>query len=56
MPASPIPANDRVPALLTWCGMAACAAGLVAHRMWKPLPFPRLFEFLVLAFLALALA
>lgn len=56
MPASPIPATDRVPALLTWCGMAACMAGLVAHRMWQPLPFPRLFEFLVLAFLALALA
>ena len=56
MPASPIPATDRVPALLTWCGMAACVAGLVAHRMWQPLPFPRLFEFVLLALLALALA
>lgn len=56
MPASPTPATDRVSALLTWCGIAACAAGLVAHRMWRPLPFPRLFEFLVLAALAFVLA
>jgi hypothetical protein len=36
--------------------MAACAIGLIMHRMWEALPFPRFFEHLLLAVLALAAA
>ena len=36
--------------------MVACAVGLLAHRMWDALPFPRFFEHVVLALLALAAA
>lgn len=36
--------------------MAACAAGLVLHRMWEALPFPRFFEHVLLSLLALAAA
>jgi len=43
-----------MPALLLWAGMAACVAGLVVHRTWEALPFPRFFEHLVLALVALA--
>ena len=39
------------PALLLWAGMAACAVGLVVHRMWEALPFPRFFEHVLLALL-----
>ena len=42
--------------LLLWAGMAACALGLAVHRMWEALPFPRFFEHLLLALLALAAA
>jgi hypothetical protein len=48
--------SHRAPALLLWAGMAACAVGLLVHRMWEQLPFPRLFEHLVLASLALSAA
>lgn len=46
----------HAPALLLWAGMAACAIGLVAHRLWEALPFPRFFEHVLLALLALAAA
>ena len=36
--------------------MAACVIGLVVHRMWEALPFPRFFEHVLLALLALAAA
>lgn len=48
--------SRHAPALLLWAGMAACAIGLVAHRMWEPLPFPRFFEHVLLGLLALAAA
>jgi hypothetical protein len=48
--------SRHAPALLLWAGMAACATGLVVHRMWEALPFPRFFEHLLLALLALAAA
>lgn len=43
-----------LPATLLWFGMVLCAAGLVAHRMWHVLPFPRFFELVLLALCALA--
>lgn len=49
-------ASRHAPALLLWAGMAACAIGLVVHRMWEALPFPRFFEHVLLALLALAAA
>ena len=55
MPAS-LRVSRHLPALLLWAGMAACAFGLVAHRLWEALPFPRFFEHLLLALLALAAA
>lgn len=48
--------SRHLPALLLWAGMAACAVGLVAHRMWDALPFPRFFEHVLLGMLALAAA
>ncbi len=48
--------SRHAPALLLWAGMAACAIGLVMHRMWEALPFPRFFEHVLLALLALAAA
>lgn len=36
--------------------MVACAIGLVVHRMWEALPFPRFFEHVLLALLAMAAA
>lgn len=48
--------SRHVPALLLWAGMAACAISLVVHRMWEALPFPRFFEHVLLALLALAAA
>lgn len=42
--------------LLLWAGMVACAAGLALHRMWEALPFPRFFEHILLAGVALACA
>jgi hypothetical protein len=48
--------SRHAPALLLWAGMAACAVGLVANRMWEALPFPRFFEHVLLALLALAAA
>lgn len=48
--------SRHAPALLLWGGMAACAVGLVANRMWEALPFPRFFEHVLLALLALAAA
>ena len=55
-----MPSDQRLarhlPALLLWAGMAACAAGLALHRMWEALPFPRFFEHVLLALLALVAA
>ena len=48
--------SRHVPTVLLWAGMAACVTGLVAHRLWEALPFPRFFEHLVLAGLALLAA
>ncbi len=48
--------SRHLPALLLWAGMAACIAGLALHRMWEALPFPRFFEHLLLALLALLAA
>jgi hypothetical protein len=48
--------SRHAPALLLWAGMAACAIGLVVHQMWEALPFPRFFEHVLLALLALAAA
>ena len=45
-----------VPAVLLWLGMGLCVAGLAANRMWDALAFPRFFEHLLLALLALASA
>ena len=45
-----------LPAVLLWLGMALCVAGLFQHRMWNVLPFPRFFEHVLLALLALAMA
>lgn len=36
--------------------MAACVIGLAWHRLWEALPFPRFFEHVLLALLALAAA
>src|SRR5690606_26709140 len=55
MPPSP-PLSRHLPAVLLWAGMAACAIGLVVHRLWQALPFPRFFEHLLLALLALLAA
>ncbi|HWS78280.1 MAG TPA: hypothetical protein VN205_07890, partial [Thermomonas sp.] len=54
----PLPSRvyRHAPALLLWAGMVACAVGLVVHRMWEALPFPRFFEHVLLALLALASA
>jgi hypothetical protein len=54
----PVPesVSSKVPAALLWLGMALCAAGLVANRMWQALPFPRFFEHVLLALCALAAA
>ena len=48
--------SRHLPSLLLWAGMAACLAGLLFHRMWDTLPFPRFFEHLLLAGLALLAA
>lgn len=48
--------SHHLPSLLLWAGMAACLAGLLFHRMWDTLPFPRFFEHLLLAGLALLAA
>jgi len=48
--------SRHAPALLLWAGMAACAIGMVVHRMWEALPFPRFFEHVLLALLALGAA
>jgi len=48
--------SRHLPPLLLWAGMAACVAGLVAHRLWDALPFPRFFEHVLLAGLALLAA
>lgn len=45
-----------LPGALLWLGMALCAIGLFANEMWKVLPFPRFFEHLLLALVALAFA
>ena len=45
--------SRHLPTVLLWAGMAACVAGLVAHRLWQALPFPRFFEHVLLAGLAL---
>jgi hypothetical protein len=50
------PRPQFLPPLLLWAGMAACLLGLVVHRMWEPLPFPRFFEHVLLALLALVAA
>ena len=46
--------SRHLPSLLLWAGMAACLSGLLFHRMWDTLPFPRFFEHLLLAGLAVA--
>ena len=48
--------SSHVPALLLWAGMLLCLLGLALHRMWAALPFPRFFELVLLALLALAAA
>lgn len=48
--------SREAPAFLLWAGMVACAIGLVVHRMWEALPFPRFFEHVLLALLAMAAA
>jgi len=48
--------SRHLPTVLLWAGMAACVAGLVAHRLWQALPFPRFFEHVLLAGLALLAA
>ena len=55
MPPSP-PLSRHLPAVLLWAGMAACAIGLLVHRLCQALPFPRFFEHLLLALLALLAA
>src|SRR6478672_10810582 len=57
-PARPVPAwvPTPLPAVLLWAGMTACVAGLVVHRTWEALPFPRFFEHVALGLLALAAA
>lgn len=54
MPDSTRPST--IPAVLLWAGLALCVAGLVMHRMWQALPFPRAIEHGLLALLALAAA
>ncbi len=58
MPAAPsyLPARDAVARVLIWAGVAACAAGFVAHRMWLALPAARFGESLAIAALAALLA
>ncbi|RZA21813.1 MAG: hypothetical protein EOP93_01975 [Lysobacteraceae bacterium] len=56
MPPSPHRVARQLPAFLLWAGMAACAVGLVVHRMWEVMPFPRFFEHVLLALLALLAA
>lgn len=56
---APMPDSTRpstIPAILLWAGLALCVAGLVAHRLWAELPFPRAVEHGLLALLALAAA
>ena len=48
--------SRHVPAILLWLGMALCVLGLAMNRLWEALPFPRFFEHLLLALLALAAA
>lgn len=55
MPPHPHAAR-QLPALALWAGMAACIAGLLLHRMWEALPFPRFFEHVALAVLVLLAA
>ena len=45
---------SHVPALLLWAGMLSCLAGLGIYRLWTELPFPRFFELVLMALLALA--
>ena len=56
---APMPESTRpstIPAVLLWAGFVLCVAGLVTHRMWEALPFPRAIEHGLLALLALAAA
>lgn len=56
---APMPDRTRpspIPAALLWAGMVVCMAGLVLHRLWEQLPFPRAVEHGLLALLALAAA
>ncbi|MGV8922693.1 MAG: hypothetical protein ACOH1L_05035 [Thermomonas sp.] len=51
------PTAPRVlPTVFLWLGMALCAAGLVAHRMWDVLPLQRFFEHVLLVLCAFAFA
>ena len=54
MPESTRPST--IPAVLPWAGFVLCVAGLVTHRMWEALPFPRAIEHGLLTLLALAAA
>lgn len=56
---APMPDSTRpstIPAVLLWTGLALGVAGLVVHRLWEELPFPRAIEHGLLALLALAAA
>ena len=56
---APMPDSTRpstIPAVLLWAGLTLCVAGLVMHRLWEALPFPRAVEHGLLALLALAAA
>ena len=47
---------SRSQAVLLWGGFGACLAGIALHRTWSAIAFPRVFEHLVLALLALGAA
>lgn len=47
---------SRSQAVLLWGGFGACLAGIALHRAWSAIAFPRVFEHLVLALLALGAA
>jgi hypothetical protein len=55
-PSSYLPARDVVARILIWAGVAACAAGFVAHRMWTWLPAARFGGSVALAALVSLLA
>lgn len=53
IPAAPI---SRSRCVLLWGGFGACLAGIAMHRTWTAIAFPRVFEHLALALLALGAA